>query len=140
MANKNHLTLYIDNDLVNMAKNSNMNLSAEFEEWIRIRLNQSEEIKPIENIPMEIAKLQSEIHRLENLKTISIEKQTIEKEQDNSLDIIIDNMKVMNEELLNPNDAKIHGVQFIFKKRYNKILNPLQAKELLLKRIKDRNL
>lgn len=134
------LHLSIEPELVNIAKSSNMNLSKEFEEWIRIRLNQTEDNKPIIDIQLEKAKLKAQLLQLDNQEALNkqeVDKQTIE---DNSLDTIIDNMKQFNEDFINISDIRIHGVQFIMKKRYNKVLNSLESKELLIKRLKERGL
>src|SRR3972149_6560209 len=133
MGNKNHLTLYIDNDLTNLAKSSGLNLSSEFEEWIRIRLNQSFTDTPKDDTDFEIAKHQAEIQRLKSTAEIQREQMDKEKEEVMVIDGVIDNekdvtMKVFPETKWEDIAVKrTHGVQFLFKQKFNKLLNPLEA-------------
>lgn len=140
MTNKNHLTLYIDNELINIAKSINMNLSQEFEEWIRIRLNQNIEDKPIIDIELERAKLKAQLIQLDNIQEqdkLKIDKQ---KEEIMIIDNMIDNMIEYKEDLTNITDTRLQGLKFLYKKKFNKDINILEAKELLINRIKEKGL
>jgi post-segregation antitoxin (ccd killing protein) len=137
---KCHLTLYIDTDLVSLAKSSNMNISQEFEEWIKLRLGQTNEMKPVIDIDEEIAKHQVEIQKLKNQAELDKKMENIDEMKMATLDRIIDNMIEGKNDLLNPDDTRIHGIQFLFQKKYKELINALDAKELLLKRIKERGL
>lgn len=134
---KSTLHLTIETNLIEIAKASGLNLSQEFEEWIKIRLGQIDDGKPIIDIDMEIAKYQAEIQKLKSQAELNKEIEFKGKEENMILDNSIDNMKQFEENLANPSDTRIHGIQFLMQKKFNKILNPLEAKELLLKRIKE---
>jgi hypothetical protein len=145
------LHLSINPTLKKLAKQSGLNLSKEFEEWVKIRLGNIEEDKPIVNTELEIAKHQSEIQKhqseIQKLKSQAEFVKTEEmkaKEEVMVLDNMIDNeLKTFKskaitwEEIVN---EKIHGIQFLFQRKFNKTLNPLQAKELLLNRLKERKM
>lgn len=135
------MTLYIDNDLVTLAKSSNMNLSAEFEEWIKIRLGKmGDETKKVCDPENEILRMRAEIQKLESQKELYLKEQNKEKEINMVLDGYIDNMIEFKEDLTNPSDSRTHGVQFLMQKKFHQIIGPLEAKELLLNRIKERGL
>jgi hypothetical protein len=141
---KQTLHLSIDNNLVDIAKSMNINLSAEFEQWIRIRLNQNDIIDDKNDIIIdkdkEIAVHMSEIKKLQSQKELQKEVEERKSEESMIIDQQIDNMKLFNEDLTNPSIERIHGMQFLFRKKFNKELNSLQSKDLLLNRIKERGL
>jgi hypothetical protein len=134
------LHLSIDPDLVNMAKASGMNLSGEFEEWIKIRLNQSNDNQLLQNqdTDKEIIKLQAEISKLQSKKEIEKEQSIQGSEEIMIIDDALENMKAFKESFEDPEDLRIHGLQFLFKKKFHKELNPLQARELLINRAKEK--
>jgi len=139
------LHLSIDPSLMELAKASGMNLSKEFEEWIKIRLGNINEDKPIVNIDLEIAKYRAEIQKLQNQAELAKEQEYKEQEEIMVIDGIIDNELTLKKpeqkiEDLVLSDIRIHGAQFLFKQKFNKMLNPLEAKELLEKRMKERKL
>jgi hypothetical protein len=152
---KNHLTLYIRNDIKELAKNSGLNLSKEFEEWIKIRLGKMDEIKNDIDIDLEVAKHHAEIVKLQSQKELQTKQDFKDKEEDMVLDNIIDDMEkerttktdkyriilewkdFINHEIYGV-DSHIHGIQFLFKKKFNKDLNPSEAKDLILKRLKEK--
>ena len=154
---KAQLTLYIDTNIKESAKASGLNLSAEFEEWLRIRLGNINEDRPKIDVDLEIAKHQAEIQKLKSQAELIKEEEFKIKEQEMVLDNIIDNMKKeritktqkypvileWKDFINNKNygiESRIHGIQFLFKQRFNKIINPLEAKELLEKRLKEKGL
>jgi hypothetical protein len=136
------LSLYIDSDLKKLAKQSGLNLSNEFETWLKIRVGNMDNIgnEKIEDTELLIAEHFSEIKRLQTKAEIEKEQKDKGSEEQNSLDGMIDDMVKFRENLTNPTDQRVHGVQFIFKKRYNKFVNPLEAKDMLLSRIKERGI
>jgi hypothetical protein len=146
MSEKKTLHLYINSELVDLAKNSNLNLSAEFEEWIRIRLGNINEDKPVVDIDLEIAKYRSEILKLQNQAELDKQFENKEQEEIMVLDGIIDNER----DTIKKNhpdktwdeiaEERINGVIFLFSKKFNKPLNRMEAKELFIKRIKEREL
>lgn len=146
MGGKNHLTLYIDTELRELAKASDLNLSAEFEEWVKTRLNQSYIDEPVVNVDLEIARYRAEIMKLENKKEMQNQQISREKDEIMILDGVIDNAREMTK-MNHPEttwesiaDGRMRGVQFLFKQKFKRMLNPLEAKEMLLKRIKEREL
>jgi hypothetical protein len=148
------LQLYINSDLKKLAKKSGLNLSKEFEEWIKIRLGQIEVDKPVVNIDLEIAKHQSEIQKLQSQVILKSELELKGKEESLVVDSVIDDMingpkgekykgKTLKDLFKDKEygiDSKIHGIQFLFQKKFKKVLNPLEARELIEKRIKERGL
>lgn len=140
MSDKATLHLSINKELTNLARGSGLNLSAEFEEWIKIRLGKMGDDKMSNDPDNEILKLRAEIQKLESQKDIISKEQNKQKEINMVLDGYIDNMIEFKEDLTNPSDSRMHGCQFLMQKKFHQILNPLQAKELLLNRIKERGL
>jgi hypothetical protein len=134
------LHLSINPDIANMAKSSGMNLSKEFEEWLRIRIENIGAEKPIIDRDFEIAKYRAEIQKLESQKDMEQQLKDKQKEELLVLDGVIDNMVEYKDDLTNPSDNRCHGIQFLFQRKFKKVLNPLQVKELLEKRIKERGL
>jgi hypothetical protein len=141
---KAQLTLYLDSDLKALAKAKfPRGLSKEFEEWIRIRLEQPIDIKdgmPIQDYALEIAKHQSEIQKLRTEAENKKEFEATQTEENMVVDNMIDNMIEYKEDLNNIIEQRIHGLQFLIQRKFHKSLNPLQTKELLEKRIKERGL
>ena len=137
---KTHLTLYIDNDLIVLAKSSGINLSQEFEQWIRIRMNQTADNEVKEDTELLIAKYRAEIIKLESQAERNKEIQGQKDYELKVLDDMIDNMKQFNENLADIAEVRIHGLQFLFKRKFGMDLNPFEAKEMLLNRIKERGL
>lgn len=149
MPGKNHLTLYIDSDLVSIAKSSGLNLSQEFEQWIKIRMNKIESESPIIDKQLEIAKHKSEIQKLESMVEQDKQIEMKQKEETMIVDNMIDNIIEIEMEMdMNKGkklidlitDAKVSGIQFLFKKKFNKNLTPVEAKQLLENRIIERGI
>lgn len=134
---KVHINLSLDKDIYDIAINSGLNLSQEFEEWIKIRMNQTEENNN-EDVDLLIAKTQAELSRLQSRKEIVKTEVQKAKEEVMIIDDMIEDMKKFEETEVS--DMRIHGIQFLFKKKFNKTLNPLEAKELIENRISERNL
>jgi hypothetical protein len=135
------LHLSIEPEIVALAKASNINLSQEFEQWLKIRLNQvNNDNEPIIDTDFEIAKHEAEIIKLRTKKEVKQDLEFKAKEEIMVIDNQIDNLLEFKEDLKNITEERIHGIQFLFQKKFNKILNTLQAKELLENRIKERGL
>jgi hypothetical protein len=144
---KGMLHLSIETDLIELAKQSGLNLSKEFEEWIKIRLGNIEEDKPTINVDLEIAKHQAEIQKLKNQAEIIKTQEMKGQEEIMVIDQQIANMEEFREgkewkDFINDSrygvESRIHGIQFLFQKKFNKVLNPLEAQELLENRLKER--
>jgi post-segregation antitoxin (ccd killing protein) len=143
---KSTLHLTIETNLIEQAKLSDLNLSAEFEEWIKIRLGNINEDKPLINTDLEIAKHMAEIQKLKNQAEIQEEQKSQEQEEVMVIDGIIDN-ELSTTKKDHPEttwdtiiEDRIHGVQFLFQKKFHKQLNPLESKEFLENRLKERGL
>jgi hypothetical protein len=148
------LHLSVDLELKKLAKKSGLNLSKEFEEWINIRLGQVESDKPVVNLDLEIAKHQLEIQKLQSQAILKSELELKGEEESLVVDGIIDDMinepkgekykgKTLKDLFKDKEygiDSKTHGIQFLFQKKFKKVLNPLEARELMEKRIKERGL
>lgn len=147
MSNKNHLTLYVDSDLVQLAKTSKLNLSKEFEDWIKIRLNQFEngdKTMTQEESDKLIAEHLAEISRLKANKEIIQEKEDKYKEEEEVITEIAKNINEVdvNKRGLSYNDAieeHLNAVVYIFKKRFNKDIDTLQAKDLIIAKLNEIN-
>lgn len=143
---KAKLNLSIDTDLLEMAKQSNLNLSSEFEEWVRIRLNQNIEpfdTKPNINIDKEILRLNNEMKRLRSQRELEATQEMKDKELNMLLDHIIDNCN----SYLKPSEKieesilkRINGFRYLYKNKYKKELTEPQATKMILNRIRERGL
>lgn len=139
--------LSIHSELLDIAKNMpNFNISKEFEEWIRIRLNQMPEPKDgqlVQDYDLEIAKFRSEIQKLENKREIRQTEEMKVKEKVMVIDGIIDNeaqyidANAKWEDII---DKRIHGLQYLFKNKFNEKIEVKDARELLMTRLKERKL
>ena len=136
---KSQLHLSIDSDLKELAKNSNLNLSQEFEEWVRIRLqrNIAEDIK-YTDYPLEKAKLIQEIALLESREELSKREELKEKEETMILKSFLDNIKEFDNLPLNDDNLtkRTTGLIFIFKQRLNKIITTEQAQNMIKEGLK----
>lgn len=141
------LHLSIDSDLYNYIKNykeahTEFNISAEVEEWIRIRMNVrglEQEVKTVEQIDQEKARHLLEIRKLESEKELAKR-----QEQDNELEVqlidhIIDNeMETSKAQDIPANRAR--GLKYLMLQRFNKTITEVEAQELLEARVKQRGL
>jgi len=144
---KGVLHLSIEPELIELAKNSGLNLSQEFEEWIKIRLYKTDAGIKQEDIDLKIAKYRQEIELLQSKQELQKTKEMLQQEQVMVIDGIIDNeinsakltgKKIDDWEIIA--DKRSNGLQYLFKKRFNKILTLIEAKELILNRLKDRDI
>lgn len=139
---KSNLTLSIDTNLLVLARNSNINLSKEFEEWVKIRLNQPLDFEDGENIidyDKRYAELKLELQKLELKKEAEKDKEAKDKEKEELIDHIIDNELEVTEAINIPEKRYI-GLQFLYNKRFNINLNEQEAKDILFNRLQERGL
>lgn len=138
---KVHLNLSIEKEIHDLAKTSNFNLSEEFEDWLRVRLNMKN--KDIleqngEDPDKLIAEYRMKIQKLQSVKEMKKEEDMKKTEQEQIMDFQIENMIKNNEPLEEPFDPlRIRGIQFVFKKKFNIIMNTLEARESLSNRIQE---
>jgi hypothetical protein len=148
---KGLLHLSVDNDLVNLAKSSNYNLSQEFEDWIRIRLNQTNNNNPVIDIDKEVARYHMEIQKLLSKKELEQEQKNIENEKKMVIDNYINNLIKFKEETDSPSytdhftykdliDKEIHGLIFLFKKKFNIDLSVNDSREIITNALKEKGL
>lgn len=137
---KAKLNLSIDTDLLELAKNSSLNLSEEFEDWIRIRLMKDIEVDKKEvDFNLEKAKLIQELKLLESKEELSKSQEFKEKEELMIVDSVIKNMrefKPIKETSEEQWLKRSNGLVYIFKRKLNKVITPEQARKILEKRIK----
>lgn len=133
---KTQLHLSIDSNLHELAKNSNLNLSAEFEEWVRVRLVRHTEIET-ENIDygLEKAKLIQELALLESKEELALKQESKEKEEKMIIDNIIENMKEFKQFSDEDIKTRARGLVFLFKKKLNKIITLEQANKIIVERL-----
>ena len=140
---KSLLHLSIDTGILELAKNSGINLSGEFEEWIKVRLRMDDESMPKESIDNEIIKYQQEIQKLRSMSEIVQSKEMVEREKLMVIDNTIDNRmkyKKEGERISKIPKERAKGLMFMLKKKYNDRMTEDDAAELLLKRMKERGL
>lgn len=138
---KPRLNLTIDADLLELAKASDLNLSAEFEEFLKIRLNQNLPDNEKIDFDKEYTRLQMELRKLESKKEL-VEKQDMkEQERLMVLDHAIDNeLEIDSCKVIDIPENRANGIVYLFKKKFNENLTSEQAKKLLSDRIKERGL
>ena len=135
---KAKLNLSIDTDLLELAKNSTLNLSQEFEEWVKIRLINKSSIDIINvDYDLEKAKLLQELALLESKEEISKRQELKEKEEVMILKSFIDNIKEFDTLPLKDDDlrTKANGLIFLFKQKLNKVIRTDQAIEMIKKEL-----
>lgn len=139
---KSLLHLSIENDLKELAKKSNLNLSQEFEQWIRIRLNAN--INEDDNMDhdLEIAKLRQEISKLESQKELMAKQEMKDKEEEMIIDHAIDNEMESNKDI-KPEDIpskRSHGLVYLFNMKFRKSISDMEATNMIENRMKERGL
>ena len=143
---KSFLHLSIDTDLLTLAKQSDLNLSAEFENWVKIRLNQNDNMdEKAENLDFdkEILRLKNEITRLQSKKELQKSEDLKAKELNDFLDYNIDNMlknKAQNQTLEDKIRDRVSGLKYLYKNKYRKNLNDTEIINMFLDRLKERGL
>lgn len=138
---KGVLHLSVDVDLIVLAKASGLNLSGEFEEWIRIRLGQVDNMEENNvDYDMEIAKLHQELARLQSKKQLSETKGMKVQEEVMVIDNIIDNALEFKTRIEDIPEKRFKGLIYLYNKKFHRVINGDQAKALLSDRIKERGL
>lgn len=138
---KAKLNLSIDTELLDLAKQSNLNLSSEFEEWVKIRLNKN--ILNIENETLdydkEYARLQLELQKLESKKEMIEKQDSKDKEKIMVIDHVIDN-QIEYDKAEDIAEKRFAGIKFLFKQKFNENITDLDAKNLINNRLMERGL
>lgn len=136
---KTHIDLSIDSDIYQIAKTLRINLSSEFEQWIRIRTNTYEEKPDVQNIDIEIAKRQTEIEDLKRKDEMMKSKLQHDIDEKESISKVIENM--INGHADKEVNWNTHiqmaapGLQLLFKRRFNKYLTFKESVEILQKNL-----
>lgn len=138
-----HLTLYIPSDLKKIAKASGLNLSQEFTEFMRIRLNQM----PIETESIDYEKkaamLKQELSICENKikaqEEIKDKMDSIDSEKNLVIDHAIDN-QLMYDKAQDIAEKRFVGIKYLWKQKFNENITDDEAKELIIQRLRKRGL
>lgn len=144
---KSLLHLSIDTDLLSLAKQSNLNLSSEFESWIKIRINQMDNMNESENsnldIDREMLRLRNELTRLQNEKERQASEEMKQKELNGFLDYnleIINKNKKENQTLEEKITERVNGLKYLYKNKYHKLLTDTKIIKLFVDRAKEKGL
>lgn len=137
---KSTLHLTIDPELVNIAKDSGINLSSEFEEFIRFRLKQNIDTPEVLDIDLEKAKHIQALKVLETKAELQARQEMKDKEELMLIDHIIDNEMEGGTKPPEIAEKRGRGTAFLFKQRFNKTISTQEAVQLLNDRIKEREL
>lgn len=129
---KPSLHITISPELIDIAKNSNINLSQEFEQWLKIRLSQSTAV--VVDYNLEISKRQEEIEILKAKSQLQDKVKSKEDQRTRLIDSIINGQSniILSE--------RWKGLQGILRDRMNEILTDEEARSLLNNRLKERGL
>lgn len=142
---KAKINLSIDADLYEFIKNykavnTDFNISQELEEWIRIKMGHQNNETEIVDYDKEKARLLMELRQLESKEELAKREDEKEDMKIKTIDHAIDNAIKFGKKIEEIPDDRKNGVAFLFKSRYNVDITPLEAKELLENRIKERGL
>ena len=139
---KRQLNLYIDDELIELAKtNPNIDsISKEFNEWLKFRVGQMSEPENVNvDYDKEVARLRQEISKLESKKAIKKTDEMKDKEKIMVVDHIIDNQLEYDKPDVLP-EKRFKGLMFLFDKKFRIKLSDQEAKDILSNRIKERGL
>lgn len=138
---KCHINLSMERDVYELAKAFNINLSKEFEEWIKIRANSDIETKE-ENFDIQLAKHKEAILYIEKRKQIQNESVNRLNEENEVVNMIVKRLIENHiEQNLNwKDDIRMHGsgLQAIYKRRFNKLISINEAFEILENKLKEK--
>lgn len=141
---RSHINLSIDTDIYRVAKDLKINLSSEFEQWIKIRMDSQIDKIDNANIDIEIAKHQEAIESLKKSLEIRSSKEQQEKDENESLEKVIKNMIDSHDDKGIDWNTHIQmsasGVQLLYKRRFNKYITFKEAVELLQKKLKEHDI
>lgn len=135
------LHLSIDSDLREWAKISGMNLSAEFEEWIRIKrgMNMSDIENNKVDYDKEYTRLQMELRELESKKELAARQSDLQERKNLQIDRAIDQC-LKDFPIDQVAEQRKHGIVYIWKSAFNENITEDEALQILENRIKERNL
>lgn len=144
MSKKTPIHLTIDAELYELIMNykavhTDFSISQELEEWIKIKINHQDQESETFDYDKEKARLVMEMRKLESRKELSNRQEEQDKVKQATIDHIIDNQL----EYSNAGEVaelRKDGLVFLWKSRYNETINPLQAKEMIETRLKERGL
>ena len=129
---KSRLSLTVDHDLVELAKGSGINLSAEFEQWIKIRLNkQLEPDKIARDFNLEKSKLLQDLRLLESQEEMTQRQEQTQKESDMVIGSYIENVKEFPPKTEDEWNVRYDGLIYILKKKLKKEITRAEAKKLI---------
>ncbi len=129
---KGRLSLTVDNNLVELAKNSGLNLSAEFEEWVKIRLGkQIEQIREVKDFNLEKAKLLQDLALLESQEELAKKEENKQKEEEMIINSYIENVKEFLPQDDDDWNKRYDGLVFIMKRKLKKDITREQAKKII---------
>ena len=151
---KPRLSLTIEQNLLDLAKASGLNLSAEFEEFLRIRLNAKEVIENKGHVDLdnEIAQHEEALIILKNKRSLVDINKSIKDQINYTLDYAIDSALEQGNKLEDLAVNRSRGVSYIIMllsgiaafdiltRKLNKSYSELDAQKLLEDRIKERGL
>lgn len=149
---KRTLCLYVESELIELAKSMGINMSEEFGDWMKIRMNKMDESNSnqTEDPDLIIAQHRAEIMKLESKKEQMAAQSEKEKELDMIIKDVVDNIVKEKEAGDNPHYIdqtwqqiiayRSPGLQFLVKKRMNKILTLNEAEEMISKELKSRGI
>ena len=139
---KPRLSLTIEQNLLDLAKASGLNLSAEFEEFLRIRLNAKEVIENKGHVDLdnEIAQHEEALIILKNKRSLVDINKSIKDQINYTLDYAIDSALEQGNKLEDLAVNRSRGVSYILTRKLNKSYSELDAQKLLEDRIKERGL
>lgn len=148
MAKKTPIHLTIDSDLYEhimtyKALHKDFSISEKLEEWIRIVINEHDDEPETLNYDSEKAKLLLELKKLESKKELHERTDEREKEITEVIDRQIDNCLEYLKPSEKPSDVpdmRKVGLTFMLKSRFKKQINPLEAKDMIENRMKERGL
>jgi len=156
---KAKLNLSIDTDLLDLAKNftdsnnEKLNLSQEFEEWVKIRIqkNINMEVERVD-YDFEKAKLRQDLALLESKQELFNREELKEKEEEMIINQIVNNLKNTKKEKedylfqtenirkkvrIKEDDIieKANAIVYIFKKKLDKKITVEKAKEIIKEKL-----
>ena len=138
---KSTLHLSIDSELLEIAKNMDLNLSSEFEEWIRIRAGQNvtDTIEKSKDYDKEYARLQLEMQKLQSQKELADKEEQKQSEILMLIDHTIDNELEITPAEQIP-EKRAQGLAYLFKQKFKRDITIEEAMAMLSDRIKERGL
>ncbi|GAG71883.1 unnamed protein product [marine sediment metagenome] len=132
---KAKLNLSIDTDLLELAKNSDLNLSAEFEDWVKIRLVRHHlNNGDVVDYGVERAKLKQELALLESKEELAKKQEFKMKEEQMIIDDVINNVKEFHPKGISVQELtnRSHGLIYLLKRKLRKSVTEKEALKMLI--------